>query len=311
MEKAANPNSDVNLTVEGQRLFWDRQADTYEHASLTENEDELTEVAESVGVIDFKEGTADVVVFGGAVGSRDPGVVVDTLLKRGIHPEKIYFNDLSVALVERANEGQLAVYRSQGIQTETLPGRIIDVVAEIPSRPRAFFFGAYSADSLMRMEGLDGIDNYLRNPNLVGETLDLQWFSIKKGKYEECGVVESIRSDSKNVQESRKRLISQMENNRETPAAIRVVGTSRDRTGYFLSHWFNEAGLKEIVKEAFDEMRHQVRLKKCDKCWVVEIRDPNHSPTGVITMLNNVIGNVLPDEQLSTLKAIRKVASLG
>src|SRR3989344_4631480 len=91
------------LTPEGQRLFWDRQT-KYETAQMTnDNSGELTVVGNLCRELAGNGTIHDVVTLGGAVGCRDPDFVLEQLVRNGVRPREIWFNDLSEKLTERAS----------------------------------------------------------------------------------------------------------------------------------------------------------------------------------------------------------------
>ena len=91
--------------------------------------------------------------------------------------------------------------------------------------------------------------------------------------------------------------------------AFRVIGQHANKPGFFLSHWFTEKGITDLIQSCFDSQRiRAMSLKPCGKGFVVCI-DPVEPPRGIVTLLNNVIGNVLPHEQMETLRAIDRVST--
>ncbi len=93
------------LDIQGQKTFWDRQASLYEKADMTvDNQGELMCVLKRCREISFKE----LITLGGAVGCRDPKIILDDIISRNKKPlPRVLFNDLSSQQVAWAREKTL------------------------------------------------------------------------------------------------------------------------------------------------------------------------------------------------------------
>lgn len=300
----------------GQEAFWNRQASTYGLADMTrDNVGELA-IVEAL-CRDFAERgyvAKDVVALGGANGCRDPLVVTRALQKCGREPQQIFFNDLSVAMTKAAWEGSLTEYEERGIPIQVLPGPIHEIASQIPVLPRRLVVGAYSAHALVEINPQEdypytGLEEYVRNKSILGDRFIVEPVSFKDG---ECFVLASpliflTEQASERLGDVLASLKSWLESGEV--GAFRVTGQHSNEPGFFLSHWFTEAGILELVRSSFAHERlHTMRLLRCDKGFVLCI-DPIERPQGIITLLNNVIGNVLPHEQAETLRAIDRLST--
>ena len=112
------------LTVQGQSVFWDAQAAGYEQAPMTvDNQPEMEAVLDRCRqIVTLKE----IITLGGAVGCRDPKVILDELFfQNPSRPlPRVVFNDLSNQQVQWARENALANYANRGVQISFLPGEI-------------------------------------------------------------------------------------------------------------------------------------------------------------------------------------------
>ena len=92
-------------------------------------------------------------------------------------------------------------------------------------------------------------------------------------------------------------------------SALQIIGQHRNKKGFFLSHWYTTSGILGLVRSVFVDSDFTIDIKYFAKGMVL-IVDPIGAPLqGVVTVLNNVIGNVLPQSQHETLKAIKGIIS--
>lgn len=302
------------LNPEGQIRFWDRMAATYEGADMTQNMGEqhvVERLTDEFVVRGFQ--AEDVVTLGGAVGCRDPRIVVDRLRIGGQTPKRIFFNDLAPALVAHASENELASQRAGGIDVHAFSGKVADSYAHIPKMPRRVLIGVYGAEAFVRPapeEGhrQDGFTEYLANDAHIGDRLWLEWFRISAGAYapaakERFLTGRTIGTPPDAVRSSLEKVLQL----HELPelGALRVIGSTEDeRHGYFLSHWFTIQGVTSLLEESFIGRAVKMRLFLCGKGMLVCLDPLYERPRGILTVLNNVVGNILPDEQLKSLRVI-------
>lgn len=104
-----NANSNDNgwwckpqMNIENQSAFWDAQSDVYEVADMTnDNQQEMDVVIGKCRELPYE----DMVTLGGAVGCRDPKLILNDLLTRECAARPtLFFNDLSPKQVQRARE---------------------------------------------------------------------------------------------------------------------------------------------------------------------------------------------------------------
>jgi hypothetical protein len=89
--------------------------------------------------------------------------------------------------------------------------------------------------------------------------------------------------------------------------AIQVVSANQQREGFFISHWFNMRGIRALLENIFPAGDYEVDHETFPKGMLFAIKQRGSQPTGVVTMLNNVLGNILPSEQALTLSRIRAI----
>lgn len=298
---------------EGQTAFWDRQAPIYATANMTkDNEGEAVIVRTRSFEISNTTNLLDVVTLGGAVGCRDPLIVTDAMRTL---PEKIFFNDLSEKMVEAARAGSLSGYDPATTSVMLVPGRIHEVAEQIPALPRRVLLGVYRASSLIKSSMIDGyqasgLDGYANSSEILGDTLLIEALNVKlDGSFSEpVARMLMCKSDGYANMSLVKHVLG--ENLKKSQAnVIRVIGRHEGKDGYFLSHWYTETGVANLVRAAFTPERiGSLSIEMCAKGYVICI-DPIAPAQGIVTMLNNVLGNIVPDEQVRTLRAIDRMSS--
>jgi hypothetical protein len=94
-------------------------------------------------------------------------------------------------------------------------------------------------------------------------------------------------------------------------SALQVIGRSPGRSGFFLSHWFTPQGMNRLMSAAFPSGQFVVQSTRFPKGRLFWVTPKDVKPLGVVTMLNNVLGNIIPQDQFASLLAIRRIISLG
>lgn len=297
----------------GQQAFWDRQAADYELADMTlDNGGELDLVRELCRQF-CRTGyhAEDVVTLGGAVGSRDPKVVLEVLEHNGKRPTTVYFNDLSEPMTKKAVATELASYAAQGA-CKALPGPIHEAARLIVSRPRRIIVGIYRMDAFVSANPhygyeLDGLAEYQKNAEKIGTHLVIEPVCLSGDGYVVLPQRTTAYSGTPLPKHAAATIAARAQGSRFD--AMRVIGTHPGQEGFFLSHWYTEAGIRKLLSRCFSEQQlANLSLMPCAKGFVICI-DPPEPPQGIVTILNNVVGNVLPHEQVATLRAIAHLAS--
>ncbi len=304
------------LNRAGQQVFWDCQAPAYEEADMTQgNAGELELVAAlcddfiSCGYV-----AEDVVTLGGANGCRDPLIVTDTLQRHGQQPQKVFFNDLSVAMTRAALEGSLASYHEKAVLVDVIPGPIHEIVERITTAPRRVILGIYSARSLVdadpqRGHPLAGLEEYVRNSRILGNQFTIECLGFRAGEYVDLGLRMFLSAE--HAEEELPTVLDALRLYLSGGAVdiVRVIGQHAGDSGFFLSHWFTEAAAIKLAQACFHSERvENMLLLRCAKGFVIRI-DPISKPRGIVTVLNNVLGNVLPHEQCDTLRAVDRLST--
>lgn len=311
------------LTRAGQVAFWNRQARTYGSTDMT-NDDGGHEIARVKEKID--PGVhSEIVTLGGAVGCRDPLAILkakycsekDGLCHRGANLPRIFFNDIAPEMVREAEENVLDDCRKCGVEMEFCSGHIADVCDQVKKdRSRMLLLGVYSDDGFFRSDPqkeykLCGFDEYMKNCEILGERFWFDWLFFKGGSLQFTDqdlFVEPVWPAEKLAGARR-----QLANDYATVAqsselvALQVVSAHRDREGFFISHWFNARGILSLFREVFPEDEFEIKKDTFPKGILFAIERRNSASEGIVTILNNVLGNVLPEEQITTLTRVMTI----
>lgn len=302
------------LTEAGSIAFWNRQAGTYNDAPMTnDNADELTAVSTVCDdYVDRESKLVDVVTFGGADGYRDPGAMLKHLANRGVRPSFIRFNDLSPMLAQVAHTGSLAPYNSESSRVVTMPGPIFSVAAQIPHEPRRVMLGLYRAEAFVNSDDVhtdDGFGGYCGNRAFLGPRFVVQWVTLEGDTYRIAGEEHRTEEACNDARARAYFLRTIPEAEACGYAAIRVVGFDPDRYGFFVSHWFTELGARRLLSAGFGSRADAARFVACRKGWVISIDPRQDPPRGIVSSLNNVIGNVVPQDQVQSLLEIDRMSA--
>lgn len=308
-----------NLTVEGQKAFWDAQSGTYETEEMTtDNQGEIDATLAACREIDCE----DIVTLGGAVGCRDPKVILEDMLDRKVERvPKIVFNDLSPQQVERAKTSVLKPFIDRGVEMTFLPGEISGICQNIASKPRRLILGVYDCQSFFKAEPESGYpfcgyDEYLRNGRILGEEFLFDWVSLSTTReLISAGIRAKVStSDEMVVKDAIRDSLAAMQRVVScglipSISALQIVGQKNGRDGFFLSHWYTPNGILELVQGVFGSGEFSISVEHFAKGMTLIVDPVGVRPQGVVTVLNNVIGNVLPKSQHETLQAIKGIIS--
>lgn len=305
------------LTVAGQKAFWDYQAPTYEGEDMTtDNQGEVDVVLATSREVNCR----DIITLGGAVGCRDPKFILDDLLSRSKAMPRVVFNDLSAPQLERARSCFLKPYIDGGMEVTFLPGEIATVCKRVVSKPRRLILGVYNAESFFKADPeagypLCGFDEYLKNSRILGERFIFDWVRLSGGEL--VPTFGRSRISVENSVESRAAMRDALatvhrkvvDGTLPAIAALQIVGQLPDRDGFFLSHWYTPAGIFEMVRLVFPVGQYSIRIEHFAKGMVLVVDPIGEELQGIVTILNNAFGNVLPNGQRETLEAIKGIIS--
>ncbi len=305
------------LQREDQRRFWDRQAPHYSEANMTnDNDGELALVRQFCAeYATHSSELRDIVTFGGADGCRDPRVVIDAFASTGLRPAEIYFNDLSSEMVQQARNKYLNAYSDKGMSVLGLAGNVADVIDYIAHSPRRVVIGGYHIEAFLhasRSEGYSmcGLEEYIRSADILGSQFTLEWCDVGPTGYEPTGKI--FHFDTRDTIDMTivETVVSAFRGHTvvRNCGALRVIARHTQESEPFISHWYTDAGFRTLLSTGFGERTFGLPLRRCAKGIVVCIDPLMDRPTGMVTMLNNVIGNMLPKDVVRNLTAIDAIS---
>jgi len=312
------------LTQAGQRKFWNRQAPTYDMADMTvDNSLEIKEVVEHCRVNRYSE----LINLGGAIGCRDPKMILEYVYchRDGvicIPPNKglpqVFFNDLAEAEVARAEKEILARCQQCGVSIKFCAGPIHEVCKQIGHGSRTLLLGVYNVESFFNAGPchdypLAGFDEYLKNTATLGDVFWFDWLVFQNGFLStepddlrlSAAVASNVRLTFRQNLEQRCR--ERLHEN-SNAIALQIVSVRKGYDDFFISHWYKKDGLCRLLSSVFPPNDYEVQpLLHLAKGFLTVIKKKGVVATGVITMLNNVLGNIIPSEQMLTLEAIKSL----
>lgn len=308
-----------HLTVHGQQTFWSEQANGYEKKGMTnDNRCEMNAVLAKCSELQLER----IITLGGANGCRDPKLIMDDIHARKVRKKpEIFFNDLAPSMVNAAETTMLAPFIKKGFKITYRAGEIRHVCQNLPPVNRRLLVGVYDAGSFFHAHPDEyhprsGFDGYVRERAVIGNHLFFEWVRLnEENKFVTCGLRASVDTEGKKEDiVCVRRMLSGIESEiyRGTirnVGALQVIGRSEGRRGFFLSHWYTPYGMSRMIKTVFPPSRFRVAQFHFAKGTVYSIDPRGVRPTEVVTILNNVLGNVLPDQQYETLLAVRDIVT--
>ena len=189
--------------------------------------------------------------------------------------------------------------------------------------PRTLLLGIYSASGLFSADvehgyPMAGFDEYLKNRAVLGDRFWFDHLVFKDGQLKTDSAKLCVSADaSESEQAAAKRQLHESWNAVNEPvglaleprtvAALQVVSAHEGQDGFFLSHWYNPEAIVGLLQTVFSRGEYEIERVTFPKGMLLSIGRVGRKSTGVVTMLNNVLGNILPEEQIPALEAIRAI----
>jgi hypothetical protein len=232
---------------------------------------------------------------------------------------KVIFNDLSQQQVQWAQKKILKKFTEIGVEIVYLHGEIKNICKNIDKKSRRLIIGVYNCKSFFEPyssndNSLCGFDEYLKNHDIIGDNLFIDWikYTPNNGLFS-CGICSQVQysdhSSKKNIiKNTLKSLYQDAEKEKfKNIIGLQIIGTTKNRKGFFLSHWYIPNGFKSMLKNIFPADSFSISESYFAKGMIFTIDPLNSTPCGVITILNNVMGNILPNDQIETLTSIKNL----
>ncbi len=285
--------------------FWDSCAKIYDGAEMTnDNPFEMSELFTHLSSISG-DSIKDIVTLGGATGVRDPKMILEN--KFNHHFKDLYFNDLSESMVCVAEECTLSKFRGE-VNCNFLPGNIIDICSKIPSAPRVVYLGVYNYASFISPNvelgfPVSGINEYIKNQEILGHGFSITPFMATDGKRNFfLDEKQSFFIESEGKIDLATKWITGFEQDYNF-SGLTIVSKRNERS--FVSRWFVPNKVRVFLEIYFPQGKFKITSRYCGKATLFIIEPLSGLPRGIVTILNNVVGNILPSDLDSILESVR------
>jgi len=277
--------------------FWDGVATLYSSNEMTSKmaDFELELVLKNLDKLNVK----GIASFGVADGNRDPIQLLKYLdNKKKSLPDEVYLNDISSTMLNEANKNMTKEGYSNLISElkyiHNPISQIKYLTSTITDKNLTYFIGVYSADYLNT-----ALKMYQNNKEIIGSKFticalylnnDLEMknscsLTFDIDKYETC--MDAIKSMS----------------NEDNFYAYKII-TDKN----FISHYFSAKRIKVLLEHVFGNQCEIQTYSNGERYIMNIIRDNrNQQNDYVVTMLNNVLGNINSEKHIISLKRIMEV----
>lgn len=291
--------SNTDTLLESYRDFWDSTASVYSNAKLT------NEGGEDLEVILSRSGSIDnMVCLGVATGCRDPLFLLD----KGIKPKKLLVNDLSpnllrICLASLSSYSELDMLSLVGPIHRTLEKSAEGIEGFFGKSEPLLAVGVYKKDAFYtKFNGYSALELYSEERTNIGDNC-VVYPIFYEG--------EILNTKSKGI-------------DFKLPLSSRQIGriakflqkyeSSRGFGGFqfnsvkngnpFISHYYTKELLEKIFVDTFPGYQISI-VDTQTRNYVVFVGGKDSNQNTLITMINNVLGNIPLNLQKETLRSIR------
>lgn len=286
-------NNKINTTG-----FWDSVATDYSSNTMTTHmaDYEMDILLQNIKQFNY-EGVAG---FGVADGSRDPIQIVEYLEKNKLVSEnfEIFMNDISANMLTVAKTNiknkQLDKYINHDSHNQLCNISHINFVTRV--RNPLFCIGVYNAEYIV-----ESLELYNQNKNTVGKEFILTPIYLT-----ECDILEEQRSISFDISKHNDYSVQILEMAKSTNFYAYRVKTNNN----FISHFFSATCLKHVLTNIFKNMniiqfRGTKDANHDNRRYIINIIKNDKQTNFIVTMLNNVLGNIYTEDHIKSLAKLR------
>lgn len=283
-----------NVTNVQTQVFWDSVASLYGENEMTTHSSDF-EMDTVNNAVDSMPIPSVVASYGCADGSRDPVMILKNIKNDYV---KVVLSDISPEMVKIAEKRVMDMNVSQKmIQTVVGPLEDIEPVKMISDGNIGLFVGVYSSCYLP-----DAMKIYSGNRNIIGNN-----FTVSHVFYSDNKIVqmpEKFQFEIQNFDEVKERIMDPSIIDKEG-----FLGYNVNTEKNFVSRYFNPVTLKKMMEDIFYECRISVTVGKDEnsRYTIVQILRETDNETAVITMMNNVLGNITYYNQIKALENLREM----
>lgn len=284
-------NESKNISLE----FWNSVSAIYGEHNLTNHNSnyEMSFVNQMAQFIKSK----NLICFGVADGSRDPITILSYLSANNMTlPSTIILNDLSPNLLNVCKTNMHKKYPT--IETQYLLMPMADVTSEINTKfPNTIaLIGLYSADYIM-----PSLKGYYESKKIIGNS-----FEVGATVLCDNGEIHYLNKKIKFDINDYESIFPKLSEFRTTPNFL-AFSIKTDKN--FISHYWDTDGLLQLMSTVFSKKK--VSIEKLGDRYVMTTINGKvnsiDSDTTLITCLNNVIGNIPVEYQVSSLEMINSL----
>ena len=289
----------TDFILEQYKQFWDSTASIYSNAKLT------TEGGEDLEVVLSKTKNIDnLVCLGVATGCRDPLF----LLNAGLEPNKLMVNDLSPELLKICLNN-LSQY--SGVDKISFVGPVHSILENSAQRIRTFLsaiepvlcVGVYRKEAFYnKFNGYSALELYSEERKNIGSDCSVFPIFHEKKILKRLGKGANFRLPLISNQ------IDQIRDYLHPYEELSGFGgfqfNSIKEGNPFVSHYYTRGLLEQMFLEIFPNHTISVTDTKT-RNYVIFVKRKDSEPNTMITMINNVLGNIPNYLQKRTLKSIK------
>jgi hypothetical protein len=285
--------------------FWDTVANMYSQSTLTSHmaDFEMDIVFKFLSCVQILLGVAS---FGVADGNRDPIQILNFIREQNKYDSEnfeVLLNDISGEMLRVAEQNMITNGHGelQAHYVHNPVSQLIDVPSFFPNKNTSFIFGVYNARYIV-----ESLELYRQNKAVIGNKFSLSALYLKEDL--------TMANKWEIVEESRSILHFDIDDHLLLSEAILLLMTIPNFYAYsisteknFVSHFFAAESLKKILESIFPNKKvAYICGDNADghdnRRYIVNILE-NDGPTNyLVTMMNNVLGNIKFEEQQQSLK---------
>ena len=282
--------------------FWDSVGEYYSQSDMTH----LKGDAELLYINEYLKNNTKIehlISLGCADGKRDPISLISTnFLKTG---KSILLNDISKNFIEIAKQNTSKLTTKTDIQTYAYHCPITDLKRCINKTSQqnynhsCLILGIYDIEFIE-----DALCEYKKEKNLLGKLFTISTLHFDRNSLSISD--NKITFDIANYKNKMPKILNLIKNKNGNNKQI--AGLSISTNNGFISHYYNNQSFKNIIYKIFDKDAFEIEIKKLNSRYLIaKISKKNITPTTLITMINNVLGNIPHKEQLESLVSIKNL----
>jgi hypothetical protein len=306
-----NDHKDSSYKVNTEQ-YWDTVSAVYSSKDLTHHMADF----ELGSVLACIKGTEidSISCFGVADGNRDPIQILKYISDMGTKlPSELILDDISSKMIEETERNLISGGWADKIRSikyiHSPLSQIASVGSEIDNKRIAYFIGVYNADYLK-----ESLELYSKNRDVIGEkfTVSALYIKFDSGKPAILKSI-SVNFDIKNI-DDQLTILNAMRNSPDFYAFS--ILTEKD----FVSHYFDATVLNSLLRNIFDgySVSTYKGIAASDRRYIVNVINSvqdssQHTghPNCIVTMLNNVLGNIKCEDHILSLTRLRDLYKNG